>query len=120
MDLATKLITEAISELAARCATVEPEKEPRLNIVLTDGDSMIVTRWHNSLDYLERNGLHDCDICGIPHVHHVKGTNYRSVVVASEPLSDERWVEVPDESAIRIDSDARAVLSPIGESTATL
>lgn len=113
LDDAGSIVAENIAELAKRCEQAAPEKEPKLNVVLTDGDSMIVTRWNNSLFRLDRAGLHDCDICGIPHVHHEHNTNYRAVVVASEPLSDEPWQAVPNHSLLTIDRGAHAQLLPI-------
>ncbi len=106
------IVAESLSQLDLRCRAVQPEKPPKLNVVLTDGESMIVTRWNNSLFWLNRAGLHDCDICGIPHVHHEHDASYRAIVVASEPLSDEPWLEVPNCSVLKIDTEVRAELVP--------
>ncbi|MFK7818705.1 MAG: class II glutamine amidotransferase [Planctomycetaceae bacterium] len=119
LTLTASTVANAIRELAARSSELNLDNKPKLNIVLTDGDSMIATRWNNSLFYLQRGGLHDCDICGIPHVHHTQEANYRATVIASEPLSGETWIEVPNKSVIRIDSDARMELEPIGLSPAS-
>ena len=69
------------------------EKVERLNFLLTDGRSMVATRWHNDLYWVERLGVHDCEICGIPHVHHDQGGEYRAIVIASEPIAYPRVLE---------------------------
>lgn len=119
LNAAGNVVADSIAELAERCHRAAPDKEPKLNIVLTDGHAMIATRWNNSLFRLDRGGLHDCDICGIPHVHHKHNTNYRAVVVASEPLSEEHWLEVPNHSLLKIDHDARSELIPIATASVT-
>lgn len=112
-DAVGNIVSDCLVELAGRCDRANPDNEAKLNVVLTDGDSMIATRWNNSLFCLRRTGLHDCDICGIPHVHHEHNANYRAVVVASEPLSDEPWQEIPNHSLLTINSDALPQLRPI-------
>lgn len=113
LEQAGDTIAASIAKLAGRCNAVDPSERPKLNIVLTDGRSMIVTRWDNSLHYLVRHGIGDCEICGIPHIHHEVGTDYRAVVVASEPISEEPWLEVPNKSMLCIDANARLVMSLI-------
>ncbi len=90
----------AIPEIYRRCLEAAPEKQPRLTFVLTNGRFMIGCRWNNPLHWLEREGIHDCEICGIPHIRHDNSTIYRAVVFASEPITDEAWHEVPNESII--------------------
>lgn len=107
------VVAAGIAELADRCESVVQDREPKLNMVLADGHCMIAVRWNNSLHRLIRRGLHDCDICGVPHVHHEHNAGYRAVVVASEPLSDEDWQEVPNHSLLSIDSNAQSELIPI-------
>jgi glutamine amidotransferase len=82
---------------------VDPERPVGLNIVLTDGADLIVSRLNRSLWLLERDGPYICEICGRSHVHHVPGTQYRSIEVASEPVTpQERWRPLPNGSVFRI------------------
>jgi glutamine amidotransferase len=96
------VVAESVHELAQRSTHVAPEKPPRLNFLLTDGEHLVASRWDNSLYFVVRDGIHDCEICGIPHVHHDTGFAYRAVVVASEPISNEEWHEVPNHSILGV------------------
>lgn len=125
VDELSRLVGESVAELAARCSEVETEKPPRLNFLLTDGEILIATRWENSLYWLEREGIHDCEICGIPHVHHRPNVEYRAVVVASEPITHEDWREVPDFSVLSVDRACHCRLqaipiSPLPDTALTL
>ena len=75
----------------------------RLNFLLTDGQSLIASRWNNTLYWVEREGVHDCEICGIPHVDHEPDVAYRAVVVASEPISHEDWRELAQGEILTVD-----------------
>ncbi len=85
----------------------------KLNFLLTNGSVLVATRYHNSLYLLERDGVRDCEICGIPHVHHDRETSYRAVVVASEPITQEAWREVPDEHVVSVDSSLGVEVKPL-------
>ena len=102
-----ELLCRSIRELAERSSTVDTHRPSKLNIVLTNGDAMFVSRWNNTLFFTRREGVADCEICGIPHIHHEVGSEYRAVVVASEPISDEPWEEVPNGSLLAIDRKVR-------------
>lgn len=68
---------------------------------------MLVSRWNHTLYRLERDGVHDCEICGIPHIEHDATRRYRAVVVASEPITHEAWSAVDNETIVSIDEDLR-------------
>jgi glutamine amidotransferase len=88
----------AVVEIDRRCREVQPEKDPRLTFVLTNGRIIVACRWNNPLHWLRREGVHDCEICGIPHIRHDDALKYRAIVFASEPITHEAWQEVPEES----------------------
>jgi glutamine amidotransferase len=69
-----------------------------LNMMLTDGKVFYGTRVGRTLYHVERPGVYDCEICGFPHIHHSPKVSYWAAVIASEPLTKETWVEVPDHS----------------------
>lgn len=100
-----RLLKEAVLELAERCAASRSEEEPKLNFLLTDGHRMVASRLGRSLYWVERKGLHDCEFCGIPHIQHDRKKVYRAVVIASEPITDEVWSDVPDGSVISVDEE---------------
>ncbi len=104
------LLAEAVRELAVLSAAVDPPEPAKLNFLLTDGHSLAASRHGRTLYWVERRGVHDCEICGIPHVHHQDGTDYRAVVVASEAISDEAWREVPEGRVLLVDSEIEARL----------
>ena len=74
---------------------------------------MVATRLDNSLCCVQRNDVHDCEICGIPHIHHSPRKQYRAVVLASEPLSEESWQTVPEESILTIDEGLQVESRPL-------
>ena len=100
--------TRRLAEVSDQAGAAKPSE---LNFVLTDGHVLLASRWRNSLMWVARDGIHDCEICGIPHVHHRKSVHYRAAVVASEPISHEAWSEVPDGAVLVVDRDARATIT---------
>ncbi len=103
VDRAAREIGDAIAEVAARAEAAEATRSAKLNVLLTDGRVLFASRWRNSLWRLSRDGVHDCEICGIPHIHHHEGHRYRAEIVASEPITDEPWTEVADRSLLVVD-----------------
>ncbi len=91
-------IAQAVKQLEDRCLTAETDKIPRLNFLLTNGVTLVACRWNNSLYTIERKGLYNCEICGIPHIHHHETVNHKAVAYASEPITSEAWSEVPNKS----------------------
>ena len=57
-------------------------------------------QWH-----LRREQAYTCKICGRSHVHHDAGTDYRAIEIASEPISDDNWQEMPDGVVYSVDED---------------
>lgn len=102
-----QIVSDGLVTLAGLCEETTPAEPPRLNILLTDGEAAIATRWNNTLWQILREGTHDCEICGIPHVHERPAHEYRAVIVASEPVSDEDWEELPDRSLLVVDARIR-------------
>lgn len=105
----TRILATGITTLAQWCAAAGASAPARLNFVLTNGRFLLASRFNNSLYAVERPGLRDCEICGIPHVHHDTGFAYHAAVVASERLSHEDWQPVPNGSI--------AVINPAGRLT---
>lgn len=105
LDTLAQVVAQSITELAARCQAAHAPKPPRLNFLLTNGQQFLASRWDHDLYYVERHGVHDCEICGIPHIHHQPDADYRALVVASEPISHESWREVPNRSLLLVSPD---------------
>lgn len=111
-DLA-HVLSDALRTLAHWCEQADSINPPRLNFILTNGATLLASRWNNTLCWVERRGIHDCEICGIPHVHHAPGTAYRAVVVASEPLSHEAWLEIPEASILVVNGTLEARIQAV-------
>ena len=94
------VLQKSVEQLASRCRLAEPNELPRLNFILTDGGMMLACRWNHSLFTTERTGIYECEICGIPHVHHHETVNHRSVAIASEPVTHEKWEKVANRSVV--------------------
>ncbi|GAA3495002.1 ergothioneine biosynthesis protein EgtC [Streptomyces prasinosporus] len=83
----------ALADTVLEVAAAAPGS--RLNLLLTDGDTVTATAWGDTLWYLARPG---------------GGT-----VVASEPYDDDpRWREVPDRTLLTA-SRTEVLLAPVGE-----
>ena len=90
-------------EIDRRSRETGAAEPAELNLILTDGNVLLVSRWHHTLYWTFHEGLNACETCGVPHVQHRDGLDYRAVIVASEPFSHEPWHEFPDESLLVVD-----------------
>lgn len=99
-------VKAGLEQVIAWCAELAPGRPVGLNIVLSDGERLVGSRLNRTLWFLERREVMQCPICGQPHVHHDHATRYRSVEVASEPLTPgEAWKGVPDATVYEVDPD---------------
>ena len=95
------------SDVVDRPASVDPDV-PWHILDVTDGVQLVGSRLGRSLWSLARERVVDCSICGKPHVHHEPSADYRSLEIASEPLTDEPgWKGVPDGTVFAVDPDFR-------------
>ncbi len=101
----------ALVALSRRLGATEPTK---LNLLLTDGVVLVASRRGNTLYCVERQGVHDCEVCGSPHLASEGDADYRAAIVASEPISREAWREVPEGSLVSIDGDIALEIVPLG------
>jgi glutamine amidotransferase len=99
---------QATADLTRRCEEALPERAPKLNFLVTDGRLMMASRLNRDLHWLERIGVHDCEICGTPHIQHGEGREYRAFVLASEPITGEPWQTVPEGSVISVSPEFEA------------
>ena len=101
------------AEVIGWCRELDADARIGLNLLLTDGEYIVGTRWGRSLFYVDRHGVRDCEICGFPHVHHDPNADYRAIVVASEPISHEQWQEVPERTVFSISPDLQMDFSEL-------
>lgn len=89
---------QALADTVAEVASAAPGA--RLNLLLTDGETITATAWGDTLWYLAEPG--------------------RSAVVASEPYDDDpRWLEVPDRTLLSA-SRRDVLLTPLKDLTEDL
>lgn len=112
-EAAREVIASSVTALANDCREIAPDSEAKLNFVLTNGHVLFACRWNNSMYSLVRDCVHDCEICGVPHVHHNPSVDHRAVIVASEPITDERWSEMPNHSLLYVSPNLTCVFDEI-------
>lgn len=99
-------VRRGLERIIAWCAAAAPEGRIGLNVVLTDGHRLVGSRFNRTLFHMRRDHLHVCSICGQSHVHHDPKAPYRSVEVASEPITPEDdWREVPNGTVFAVTPD---------------
>ena len=98
------LISAAVLDIGREARNVRATRPPKLNLLLSDGVNMVASRWGNSLSWTFRKGIRDCAVCGLSHCPDA-GDEYRAIVIASEPITDERWQEVQEGSVVAVDAD---------------
>lgn len=104
-------LRRAVGRMREWTESFEEETELFLNTLWGEGDLLAGTKLERSLWYLERDEPIDCDICGEPHAE--PDGNYRSVVFASEQITDEDWKKVPEESLFRVGPDLSVDFEPL-------
>jgi len=103
-----ELLADAVLELVDLSVLSGGSQQPKLNFILSDGKHLAASRWGNSLHWTFRRGIRDCAVCGTSHCPSADD-DYRSVVIASEPITDERWIEVPEGSIIGVEPGAHTL-----------
>jgi glutamine amidotransferase len=104
-----------LEQVIVWCRDIDSQAKVSLNVLWTDGERLVGSRLGRTLWYLEREGIHVCEICGKSHVHHNPKQAYRAVEIASEPLTRERWLQVPNGTVFTVDPDMRLRIEPLGE-----
>ena len=104
-----------LEKVVAWCRESDLEANPSLNVLWTDGARMVGSRMGRTLWYLEREGVPHCEICGKSHVHHKPAQEYRAVEIASEPITHEDWLQVPNYTIFAVDPDFRLRFESFGQ-----
>lgn len=95
LEALVELLHDAVRDLIQISMKVGATTQPTLNFMIGDGTHLAASRWGNSLFWTYRVGVTDCEICGTSHCPTADET-YRSVVLASEPITAEDWIEIPE------------------------
>lgn len=112
-EAARKTLANAIAALAQNCRSAAPQTTAKLSFVLTNGHCMFACRWNETMYMLVRDGLYRCRICGTPHVRQGSAVNYRAVLIASEPMTDEHWESLPNHSLVSVSAGLECVVEPV-------
>lgn len=115
-----ELVAIGLNRLRQFCTDVDPDAPIGLNVVLTDGATLVGSRLGRTLWHLRRDRVYICDICGRSHVHHDAGTSYRAVEIASEPISDDDWQALPDGVIYSVDEHYHLRVEPLADHGADL
>jgi glutamine amidotransferase len=112
-------VREAISQITTLQKTLPGDPFSRINIAITDGKQMIVTRYVSSTDQ-EALSLHYAlgdyiDTDSAETVMHDTSQKPGAVIIASEPLTDytNEWREVPANHMLLIDEQLNVSLESI-------
>ena len=105
LEPVVELLADAVLDLVDISVLSGASRPPKLNLLVSDGRHMAASRWGNTLYWTHRRGVRDCAVCGVSHCPDADDT-YRSVVIASEPLTDEHWREVPEASVLGVEPGA--------------
>lgn len=118
-EVMAEVLRETAEELVRLCERHVPDLDdvPRgpdgqrldriaLNVLWTVGDRLAGSRLGRSLWYVERDGARRCEACGELHPD-PEPDGYRSVAIASERITSERWSEVPEPSVFYVDDRMR-------------
>lgn len=103
-----------LEQVIAWCREIDPDQKIALNLLWTNGQQMVGSRLNRTLWYLERDGIVPCEICGKPHVHHDSKQHYHAVEIASEPITHENWLQVPNGTVFTVDPDFHLHIKPFG------
>jgi predicted glutamine amidotransferase len=109
-----EILRVGLERIISWCREIDLNRRISLNVLWTDGERMVGSRLNRTLWYLERDGLILCEICGHSHVHHSTKQHYRAVEIASEPITHENWLQIPNGTVFSVDPDFRLNIVPLG------
>ncbi len=108
-----------LEQIIAWAREIDPDRKISLNVLWTDGERMVGSRVNRTLWYLEREEVLSCEFCGRSHVHHKAQQQYSAVEIASEPITHESWLQVPNGTVFAVDPDFRLRIEPLGPEAIT-
>ena len=108
-----EVVGRALRQIIDWSHSVDPTEEVGLNIVLTDGDRLVGSRYNRTLWHLVKTDVAVCGVCGRTHVQHDTGADYRAVEIASEPISGENWQSFANGVVYAIDKDLHFRIDPL-------
>ena len=107
--IVARVVGDAIGQIVDWCGSEGIHEKPGLNFVLSDGHGLTASRFGATLYVLRRRKLGHCELCHSchcprcreqGHARHGRLADSRAFVVASEPVTAEKWSEVPEACVI--------------------
>lgn len=110
----TEAIQRAAEQVQAWTSELDGETDYFLNTLWGERGQLAGTKKERSLWYIEREEPVDCDICERPHARPGGGERYRSIVIASERITDEAgWEKVPSPSVFHVTDSYELETAPL-------
>ncbi|MBI2825736.1 MAG: class II glutamine amidotransferase [Planctomycetia bacterium] len=109
LALLRRTVAEAVHDLDTRSAATRPSEPTRLNVLMSDGAVLVATRFKHNLNWTKE----PFSTVRAPGGERGQADRAPAVAVASEPIGDGRWTEVPDAHVLTVDADLDVRLSPI-------
>jgi len=113
------LLADGVLELVDIAMRSGASEQPKLNFIISDGRHLVASRWGNTLFWIFRRGIRDCAVCGTSHCPSADD-EYRSVVLASEPITDENWIPIAEGSVFGVEPGARTLSRDLLGSSSSL
>jgi len=105
---------DGIAQVLDWCHELAPDCPIGLNVLLTDGEQMVASRYGRSLWFLEHDTAGSCRQCGQSHVERSSCAAYRAVEVASEPITPgDAWRLLPEACVLGIDTGLALRIEPL-------
>ncbi len=101
--VASGIVATAVRELDERSRETGAKAPAKLNLLISDGATLIATRLRNDLFMIERDRIEPCFVCGETHATVGPDQRYRAIAFASEPLTTEPWQPVPESTMVVTD-----------------
>jgi glutamine amidotransferase len=103
----------ALRRVLTLCREIGQEPHLGLNVLLTDGERMVGSRWRRTLHFLEQSGTSPW-----PARRTMPGAerDYRALIIASEPTDGDAWLEIPERSVFEVTPDLRLRIERLDES----
>jgi len=118
LETVGRALRDCMGTIEAWCMEANAEESPSLNVVLTNGKCLVAARHGNTAYWLTRDDMTPCELCEACHCSRCSGDagrrhepvpDYRSVVVASEPLTSELWTVLPEGHVLAVDASVKQV-----------
>lgn len=100
-----QVVRETLAQVIAWCRAIGPHPRLGLNVLLCDGTRMVGSRWQRTLSFRACHRLDACAICGARHAACEGPDRYRALMIASEPITQDPWQEVPERSVYEVAAD---------------